>query len=93
MHSRETVQLLALAEDLFDYRVEGLAGVALCVADQPLQPPEILRRVAQAVDVIEAQTLQPAAGDQTFDEAVNGLKVPASSTRNPASVLTSKKRR
>jgi hypothetical protein len=39
------------------------------VADQPAQPRQILRGVAQAVDVIEPQALQPALGDQGLDQA------------------------
>ena len=52
-------QRLALAEDFLDHDVERLRRVALRLADQAAQPLEILRGIAQAVDVVEPQALQP----------------------------------
>ena len=46
-----------LAEDFFDHNVKRLCLIALRIPDQAAQPLEILRGIAQAVDVIEPQAL------------------------------------
>ena len=67
-------QPLPVGEDLFDHHVEFAAAGGLAHLDQSLQPAEILMRVAQAVDVVEPQALQPPLRDQTADERVHGLE-------------------
>ena len=74
MHACETMQLLVLAEDFFDHHIERLTGVAMRLADQPPQSLEILRGIAQAVDVIEPQPLQPVFRDQALHQPVNGVE-------------------
>ena len=74
MHAGETRQRLVLAENLFDHDVERRGVLAARVADQSAQALEILRRVAQAVDVVEPQALQLALGDQPLHQAVDRLE-------------------
>ena len=66
MDAGEGAQRFVLAEDFLDHHVERPGGVSLGVADQAAQPLEILRGIAQAVDVIEPQALQLAFRDQSF---------------------------
>ena len=63
------MQLLVLAEDFLDDHVERPGVRSLCVPDQAAQALEILRGIAQAVDVIEPQALQLAFGDQLLAPA------------------------
>ena len=46
-----------LAEDFFDHDVKRVFLIALRIPDQAAQALEILRGIAQAVDVIEPQAL------------------------------------
>ena len=82
-----------LAKDLFDHNVEWLLFAASGVADQAAKALEVLHGIAQAVDVVQSQALQPALGDQLLSRMCMASNVPASSIRKPASELTSKKRR
>ena len=70
----EARQLFVLAENFLDHHVERLGSVALRVADQAAQALEILRGIAQAVDVIEPQALQLSVRDQSFDQAMDGIE-------------------
>jgi hypothetical protein len=81
------------AENLFDHQVERFGMLSLCIPDQAAQALKILRGIAQAIDVVEPQALQPAFRDQLFYQAMDGVERAESSTRNPASVLISKNRR
>ena len=74
MDAAEGGQLFVLAQDLFDHHVERFCAAALRVPDQAAQALEILRGIAQAVDVIKPQALQLPVGDQSPDQAVNGLE-------------------
>ena len=74
MNAGEIVQLLAFAKDLFDDDVERLGIVALRLADQAAQALEILRGIAQAVDMVEPQSLQLAIGDQPLHQPMRGLE-------------------
>ncbi|MHC2176207.1 hypothetical protein ACVIQW_005594 [Bradyrhizobium diazoefficiens] len=67
----EMRQVLVLAQDLFDHGVERL-GVALRVAHQPAQPLAVLGGIAQAVDVIEPDAVQPAVGHELLHQPVRG---------------------
>ena len=58
VHAGERRQLFVLAENFLDHHVERSGVAALRVADQAAQALEILRGIAQAVDVIEPQALQ-----------------------------------
>ena len=53
----EGMQLFMLAEDFLDHHVERLCGSSLRIPDQAAQALEILRGIAQAVDVVEPQAL------------------------------------
>ena len=57
-------QFFVFAEDFLDHHVERLAALALGVPDQAAQALEILRGIAQAVDVVEPQALHPVFRDQ-----------------------------
>ena len=63
-----------LAEDFLDHHIERLCGRSLRLPDQAAQTLEILRGIAQAVDVVEPQSLQPVFRDQPFDEAMHGVE-------------------
>ena len=67
-------QLFAFAEDFLDHDVERLAVAALRLADQAAQALEILRGIAQAVDVVEPQPLQSSFRDQSLDQPMDGLE-------------------
>ena len=68
------VEALAFAEDLLDHDIERLWRVALRLADQPPQALEILRGIAQAVDMVEPQSLQHVLGDQSPHQPMRGLE-------------------
>ena len=74
MNAGEGRQLLVLAEDLLDHHVEWLGAAALRSADQAAQALKILHGIAQAVDVVEPQSLQLAFGDQPPDQAMRRLE-------------------
>ena len=74
MHAAEGMQFFVLAEDFLDHHVERFCVVSLRVPDQAAQALEILRGIAQAVDVVEPQALQPAFRDQLLDQAMNGVE-------------------
>ena len=72
MNAGEGVQLLVLAQNFLDHQVERSGILSPRVADQPAEPDEILRGVAQAIDVIEPQPLQLAFFDQSLDHPMDG---------------------
>ena len=63
-----------LAENFLDHHVKRPGGFALGVPDQAAQALEILRGIAQAIDMIEPQALQPVFGDQPPDQGVHGIE-------------------
>ena len=69
VHAGKGMQLLLLAQDLLDHDIERL-GCIPRFPDQPAQSLEILRGIAQAVDVIEPQAMQPVFRDQPPDQPV-----------------------
>ena len=69
-------QGFVLAEDLFYYDVERACAARrpAHATDQLPQSARVLRRVAQAVDMVKAQSLQAAFGNQACDQAVDRAK-------------------
>ena len=62
----------AVGENFLDHHIERLAALAAADApDQLLQPPGVLRRVEQPVDVVEPQPLQLIRRDQPRDKLVH----------------------
>ena len=74
MDAGKTRQPLAVGEDLLDDHVEPAIGGWLFDVDEPLQPPEVLVRIAQAVDVIKSQPVQAALANQAPDQPMHGRK-------------------
>ena len=48
--------------------------LSLGITDQAAQALKILGGIAQAIDMIEPQALQPAFRDQPFDQAMDGVE-------------------
>ena len=67
-------QLFLFSENLFDHHVERFGILSLCIPDQAAQALKILRRIAQTIDVIEPQAVQPAFRDQLFHQAMDGVE-------------------
>ena len=72
MDAGKGVQLFLLAKDFFDHHIEGTGVLSPRVADQAAQALKILRGVAQAVDVVEPQSLQLSVRDQLLDQTMDG---------------------
>ena len=70
----KTRQALAFGKYFFNHKVKPAAAGRLSSLDQAREPPEILMRIAQPVDVVEAQPLQSAVRDQPRDQTMNGLE-------------------
>src|SRR5262249_52741221 len=70
----KTRQALPVAQDLFRHQVERSVLRPAFDLDQSMQPAEILMRVTQSIDVVEAQSMQTAFGDETADERVNRVE-------------------
>ena len=74
MDAGEGRQLFLFSENLFDHHVERFGILSLCIPDQAAQALKILRRIAQTIDVIEPQAVQPAFRDQLFHQAMDGVE-------------------
>jgi hypothetical protein len=67
-------QALPVTQDFFCHDVERSGLRPPFDLDQPVQPPEILMRVTQSIDVVEAQPMQAPFGDEAADERMNRLE-------------------
>ena len=74
--ARNRRHCLALGEDFLDHDVERCALAAVNAPNALLQPPCVLRRVEQAIDVIEPQPLKLTGGDEPRDQFVHVAERP-----------------
>ncbi len=63
-----------LAENLFDQHDKRAREGALRAADELPQPLQVLRRIVQAVDVIDPQALDLVLGDQAAHQAMDAFE-------------------
>src|SRR5262249_60538466 len=70
----EARQALSIAQDFFGHDIEGAVLRTPCDFDQPLQPPEILMRITQPVDVVKAQAMQRTFADETANENMDRVE-------------------
>src|SRR5690242_18913737 len=68
--------MLTLAEDLLDHDIEGRSPAALRLPDEAAQSLEILRGIAQAIDMIKPKPLQLVVRDQLLDQMVDRIERP-----------------
>src|SRR5262249_22174589 len=88
-YARPWTQRLAFAQNLLDKDIKS-GGPPLAL-DLPLQSPEVLLRLAHGVDVIEAQPLQPAFGDQAKNRGMGPPKYVGFLNPNPGKLIDVKK--
>src|SRR5258708_9389868 len=74
VHPSEGNELFAFAENFLDHHIKGLLIASLSVTNQAAQTLEILRGVAQAVDMVEPQPMQSSFRDQCPDQPMRGLE-------------------
>src|SRR5262249_60643183 len=66
-------QALSIGQNLFGHYVEGWVLCGPGNVDEPLEPAEILVRIAQPIAVIEPQSVQPILGNKATEHATHGI--------------------
>ena len=76
-NSSEARQPLPIGQNLFGHYVEWPRLCRSAAINQPLQPAKILMRVAQPVDVVEAQPMQRPIRDETLHKSMDRVECAA----------------
>src|SRR5262249_54572122 len=72
--TRKARQALTFGQDFLDDRIEREATHRPHLSREALQPPQVLLRIAQAVDVVDADALQLPLRDETADKPMHRIE-------------------